>query len=281
MEFFRYVFLFLFGGVIGWIIELFFRRFVSQKKWVNPGFLTGPFLPLYGFGVVGFYFMCSLPWESWIPVKWAAVLVEICVIGALMTLLEYIAGIIFIKGMKIKLWDYSKRWGNIQGIICPLFSAIWLVAGIAYLYLIHPWMTALSDMVIQESLVIVTSFLEGIALGLLFLDFGYSIHLATRIRKAVADSRLVVDWDHIKISIQENALKMKKKAPVIFAFSEKVSTLPNSVKEYVDRLKETPQVKAFYAHLEEKEAARVKRVQEQDKKREERLKAKKEKHHNN
>lgn len=277
MEFFRYAFLFLFGGVIGWIIELFFRRFVSQKKWVNPGFLTGPFLPLYGFGVVGFYFMCSLPWGSWISTKWLAIVTEICVIGILMTLLEYVAGIIFIKGMKIKLWDYSKRWGNIQGIICPLFSAIWLVAGVAYLFLIHPWMNSLSDMVIQESVILVTSLFEGIALGILLLDFGYSMHLATRIRKAVADSRLVVDWDRIKISIQENALKMKKKAPVIFAFSEKVSSLPNSVKEYVARLKETPQVKALYARLEEKEAARVKRVQEQDRKREERLNKRKQK----
>lgn len=34
--------LFVIGSLIGWIIELFLRRFVSQKKWMNPGFLTGP-----------------------------------------------------------------------------------------------------------------------------------------------------------------------------------------------------------------------------------------------
>ncbi len=256
MEFYRYAFLFLFGGTIGWVIELFFRRFVSQKKWVNPGFLTGPFLPLYGFGVVGFYLMCSLPWNEWISPSWLATAVEILVIGALMTLLEYIAGIVFIKGMKIKLWDYSNRWGNIQGIVCPLFSAIWLLAGVGYLYLVHPWMKAMSNFIVGENVILISATLIGFALGLLTLDFGYSVHLATRIRKAVADSLLVVDWDRIKIFIQENAEKMKKKAPVIFAFSEKVSSLPSLVKEYAMKLKETPKVKAYYERLAKKEAQR-------------------------
>ena len=44
--------LFVIGSVLGYIIELFFRRFVSQKHWVNPGFLVGPYIPLYGFGVL-------------------------------------------------------------------------------------------------------------------------------------------------------------------------------------------------------------------------------------
>ena len=45
-------FLFFVGSSIGWVIELFFRRFFSAKKWINPGFLVGPYLPIYGFGVV-------------------------------------------------------------------------------------------------------------------------------------------------------------------------------------------------------------------------------------
>jgi len=268
MEFYRYAFLFLFGGAVGYIIELFFRRFISQKKWVNPGFLTGPLLPLYGFGTIGFYFMCSLPWGDWIPLNWAAAIVEILVIGVLMTLLEYIAGIIFIKGMRIKLWDYSRRWGNIQGIICPLFSAIWLIVGIGYLYLLHPSMVKLSDLVIAEETILVAATVIGFFLGVLTLDFGYSLHLATRIRKAVADSRLVVDWDRIKIYMQDKAKKMKKKAPKLFFFSEKVSSLPATVKEYVDRLKDSPQVKAFYERQKEKEEMRAENVRLQDEKRE-------------
>ena len=53
-------FLFAVGSVTGWCIELIYRRFVSQKHWVNPGFLAGPCLPLYGFSLCILYLILSL-----------------------------------------------------------------------------------------------------------------------------------------------------------------------------------------------------------------------------
>ena len=50
--FFMAAFVFMVFSGVGWVLELFFRRFVSAKKWVNPGFLKGPCLPIYGTGVV-------------------------------------------------------------------------------------------------------------------------------------------------------------------------------------------------------------------------------------
>ena len=47
-----YMYLFLFGSISGYIIEVLYRRYVSVKRWVNPGFNKGPWIPLYGCGVV-------------------------------------------------------------------------------------------------------------------------------------------------------------------------------------------------------------------------------------
>ena len=55
-----------------------------------------------------------------------------------MTAIEYIAGIIFIKHMKIKLWDYSNEKFNLQGIICPLYSFFWALLGALYYFAVHP-----------------------------------------------------------------------------------------------------------------------------------------------
>ena len=107
--------LFVIGSLLGWVIELFFRRFVSQKKWMNPGFLIGPYLPIYGFGVMVLYGVSNIPLG--IEIKVVDIIVHILVIGLGMTLIEFIAGLIFIKGFKVKLWDYSDRKGNIMGII--------------------------------------------------------------------------------------------------------------------------------------------------------------------
>ncbi len=40
-----------------------------------------------------------------------------------MTLIEYVAGVFGLKYFKVRLWDYSDEWGNINGIVCPEFSA--------------------------------------------------------------------------------------------------------------------------------------------------------------
>lgn len=57
-------FLFFVGSVSGWIMELIFRRFFSrcnpERKWINPGFCTGPYVPLYGFGLCIMFLVTSL-----------------------------------------------------------------------------------------------------------------------------------------------------------------------------------------------------------------------------
>ena len=170
--------LFVIGSLLGWVIELFFRRFVSQKKWMNPGFLTGPYLPIYGFGVVILYAVSNIPLGITIQV-WD-VIARIGIIGVGMTLVEFIAGLIFIKGLKIKLWDYSNRKGNVMGIICPSFSLIWLVVGSLYYFFLNPILVSGISW-ISENL-IYTYFVGGV-MGAMIVDFAYSIHLATKLKQ--------------------------------------------------------------------------------------------------
>lgn len=170
--------LFVIGSLLGWCIELFFRRYVSQKKWMNPGFLTGPYLPIYGFGVILLYGLSNIPMG--IDNDFVEVLIRIIIIGVAMTIDEFIAGLIFIKGFKIKLWDYSNRKGNIMGIICPIFSLIWLVVGSLYYFLLNPFLVQ-SISWISENL-IYTYFVGGVV-GAMIVDFAYSIHLATKLKE--------------------------------------------------------------------------------------------------
>lgn len=114
-------FLFYIGSTFGWFLELFYRRLISGKKWINPGFLTGPYWPIYGFGLC-MLFGLSLIDLSWIASPILKNVFEVVFMGIALTIIEYVAGIIFIKGMNVKLWDYSNMWGNINGIVCPLYT---------------------------------------------------------------------------------------------------------------------------------------------------------------
>ena len=178
--------LFVIGSLIGWIIELFFRRFVSQKKWMNPGFLTGPYLPIYGFGVLVLYAVSNIPLG--ITNQIADIIVRILIIGVGMTVVEFIAGLIFIKGLKVKLWDYSKRKGNIMGIICPSFSLIWLVVGSLYYFFLNPILVEGISWISEN---LIYTYFVGMVMGAMAVDFAYSIHLATKLKeyKEIANLR--------------------------------------------------------------------------------------------
>lgn len=228
--------LFIIGGFGGWVLELFFRRYVSYGKWVNPGFLAGPFLPLYAFGLMTMYYLCTPDYTfgGAISAGWAYV-VNILFIGVAMTLVELIAGLIFIKGMKIKLWDYSQRWGNFMGIICPLFSFIWMAIGVIY-SLIHPFFVRLTDWVLfysdgaYGSSVVYSVFVLGIFCGVLLLDCVYSFNIAAKITKAA--SGLAVNYDKLKESFRESHKSRSEKAPWILAFSKLGGNLQGYVDEY-------------------------------------------------
>ena len=170
--------LFVIGSTFGWLLELLFRRFVSQKKWVNPGFLTGPYLPIYGVGVIALYAVSNINFG--ITSEAVDIIVKILLIGVGMTLIEFIAGLIFIKGMGIKLWDYSDRKGNIMGIICPIFSLAWLVVGSLYYFFLNPVLVSAINWISEN---LIYTYFVGVIVGMILVDFAYSVHLATKLKE--------------------------------------------------------------------------------------------------
>ena len=208
--------IFVIGGSLGWVIELFFRRCV-HKKWVNPGFLVGPCLPLYGTGLVCLYLLCLPSYDFIANPVWRAVFV-IVMLTIVMTLVEYITGLVFIKGMKVKLWDYSDRWGNIQGIICPLFSLFWAAIVAVYYLFVHKYVVVASDWIGDNPLF---SFFVGMYLGVMIVDVCYSFHVVSRIRAWARDNQHVVRYEEFKLSMKVRADKLKNKIGFLLPFRGK------------------------------------------------------------
>lgn len=184
------LYLFFFGGVGGWVLELLFRRFFSganpERKWLNPGFLFGPCLPLYGFGTVLLFILSELDhtlFGSFSGTFWYYPVMFV-VMALAMTLLEYIVGLVSFKGFHLRLWDYSKLWGNIQGIICPLFTFFWGVLSALYYFLLYPPLRRLVVWFVAHPLF---SFIVGVCFGIFLIDFAVSLHLGTALRKRAVE----------------------------------------------------------------------------------------------
>jgi len=243
-------YMFLMGGVIGYGIELFFRRFVSAKKWINPGFLHGPFLPLYGFGLLLLFGISSIDFH--IENRGLSIFVTLVTMCAGMTIIEYIDGIIFIKGLHIKLWDYSNMKGNIKGIICPAFSTLWIIGGTVYYFVLHDIFRFLLDFFVENAFYL--SFPLGICYGILLIDIVISSQAASKLGRLAKNSKIIVSYEQYKIERSAARRRNKEK----FTFFN--STYPQ-IKQFIDSYKEKSKDlvgKIIYIDPEEEKVKRKK-----------------------
>ena len=228
------LFLIAFGSIFGWGLELVFRRIVCEaKKWINPGFLVGPCLPIYGFGLSFLFMIANL--ENYILIDNVILRSAVIVIlmGIAMTLIEYIAGVIFIKRMKIKLWDYSNEWGNFQGIICPLYSFFWLLLSIIYYCFVHPYVSRIVNTAFES---VVTYFVLGLFYGVFIIDLVYSMKVVTHIKHFAEEHQIVVRIEELKANIIKNSEERKKKAKFFLILSSDNTVLTN-LKNYHESMK--------------------------------------------
>ncbi len=230
-------FLFIFGASVGWCMEFVFRR-IAHHQWINPGFLTGPYLPLYGFGVVILFLVARL--FEWIDFSflgdslWVRQIATIIIMSVSMTVIEYIAGLIFIRGMHIKLWDYSGQWGNIQGIICPLFSLAWTAVAAFYLLVLDPALVQWTEWFVARKNLY---YFIGVIYGVLFVDIGYSFHISSKIRTFAKEHNIVVAYENFKAFILKLSAEKEKKKHYVLPFRPDFS-LKEALTEYKNRVKE-------------------------------------------
>ena len=202
-------FLFLIGSVLGWILELLFRNLTQHPdKIVNPGFCTGPYLPIYGFGLCALYLLASLEKYSLVPDPFWNKVMLFAAMAVGMTLIEYIAGVFCLKYLKVRLWDYSDLWGNIQGIICPLFSFFWAILGAMYYFLIHPHILEGLRWLANN---LAFSFFIGVFYGVFAIDVIHSAKLVVKLKAFAEDNDVIVRYEALKTHIRQrrekNALK--------------------------------------------------------------------------
>ena len=211
--------LFFIGSVTGWVIELLFRNIVHHnKKWVNPGFCTGPYLPIYGNGLCALYLLASL--EGRLP--WMNKFVMFLFMAVAMTGIEYIAGLCCLKITKVRLWDYSDQWGNIQGLICPAFSVLWAAVSAVYYFCVHPYILDALDWLSRN---LAFSFVIGFFFGVFTIDLVYSAKLVSRIRKFADEHDVVIKVENLKAHIRQRQEERREKYSFLFAYRSRSELL--------------------------------------------------------
>ena len=185
------------------MLEVFFRKFFSsanpEHRWINPGFCVGPYIPLYGCGLCILYVLATLGTKYGIDKTAAGRALMFLGMAVSMTLIEYIAGIMLLKFFRLRLWDYTNLWGNVQGLICPLFSFFWAVLGAVYYFFVHPEILGALTWLSNN---LAFSFVIGFFFGVFTLDVAYSGSLVAKMKAYADEHQVVVRVEELRLHIR-------------------------------------------------------------------------------
>ena len=164
---FFYVYCFL-----GWCVESLYVSFF-QRKWINRGFMHGPYIPLYGTGALLVTYV-TLPVEH--SVLWTFI------IGALAaSVLEYITGVLMESIFKVRYWDYSEMKFNINGHVCLLNTLEWGFLSVFLVFFLDKPIAAFVNSITEP----VQTVLALVISVIFFSDFVVSVKAALDVRDMI------------------------------------------------------------------------------------------------
>lgn len=125
-----YFLLFLIYSFCGWALEVL-GKLIEKKRFINRGFLIGPYCPIYGFGSLAITFLLKKYTDDAVTLFIMAILV--CGI------LEYFTSYFMEKIFKARWWDYSQRKFNINGRVCLNTIIPFGLLGLFIMYVSNPF----------------------------------------------------------------------------------------------------------------------------------------------
>ncbi|MBP1046847.1 hypothetical protein I6N96_11265 [Enterococcus sp. BWM-S5] len=156
------ILLFFIYSFIGWVWETIYCS-IKAGRFVYRGFLTGPYCPIYGFGILGvLYFLEPFKNNLVLLYLFSAVLVSV---------LEYVTSYILEKLFHASWWDYKDVPLNLNGRIALPISAFWGIACVLIVRVIHPRIQLLSDYLIAQFHWV----LPALFTGILLVDLVYTV----------------------------------------------------------------------------------------------------------
>ena len=165
--------LFWLYAVLGWVMETALVS-IQSKRFVNRGFLMGPYCPIYGTGGV---LLLSLA-----PYKNSPFLVFILAI-IICSIVEYLTSYILEIIYKVRWWDYSDRFFNINGRICLFNSICFGLLGMLMVSFLNPIFMDLINKIPRNILIVISLVILIITL----IDMTVTISCMFNIRKTIVN----------------------------------------------------------------------------------------------
>lgn len=224
----QWLFFFYFYCFFGWVFESAFVS-VKSRKFVNRGFMRGPFLPIYGSGAI-MMLVVSMPFQDHIFLTYIA-----GCIGA--TALELVTGILMESLFKVRYWDYSDQKFNYKGHICLSSTIAWGFLTILMTEFVHRGVEQVVSLIPYRVITVVTLVLTVY----IIIDFTLSFKAAMDLRD------VLIGLEKAKQEME----RIQKRLDVLIAVAnEEIETRRQENSMRMDELTES--IEAKFASLKER-----------------------------
>ena len=223
-----YFLLFLIYSFMGWCMEVCVSL-VTIKKFINRGFLIGPYCPIYGWGAILITLLLSYFTDKPILLFFMAIL--IC--GTL----EYLTSFFMEKIYHLRWWDYSNKKFNINGRVCLDTIIPFGILGTTIMYVTNPFFLDKLNMIPNNTLNIIFYILFAI----FTIDGIISSTTILGIRKTTTDvnrENREDNTEEITKKVREILLRQSFIQRRLVNAYPKLQALKIKVKEKIDKTKE-------------------------------------------
>ncbi len=137
-SFYELIWFFFLYSFMGWCGEVCVAA-CKRKKFINRGFVSSPFCPIYGTGAVAFaIFLPELKGN----------LFFLFLLGTLLAaFIEFITGVVLERIFHRKWWDYSEIRFNFEGYICLRYSLLWGIFAVLLILFVDPFICTVIRMI--------------------------------------------------------------------------------------------------------------------------------------
>lgn len=125
-----YFMLFIIYSILGWAMESTLVA-IENRKFVNRGFLIGPYCPIYGVGVVSVTLLLS---------RFSNNIILLFILSTILCgFLEYFTSYIMEKIFHARWWDYTHKKININGRVCLENLLAFGILSVLLICFVNPW----------------------------------------------------------------------------------------------------------------------------------------------
>ena len=165
--------IFFIYAFLGWCTEVSYAA-TKTGRFVNRGFLNGPWCPIYGFGVVIVLSFLE-PLKNNLPLLFLGSVV-------LTSALEWVTGFLLEKLFAQRWWDYSNEPFNLGGYICLRFSLAWGFACVFVVKLLHPTVLLFIRLIPHPAGVVLLAVLGAV----MVVDLAATVSTITKLNRRLA-----------------------------------------------------------------------------------------------